>query len=153
MFFSIIIQPQIIRASEDLDGLSIQERKCRFHKENDGTELFQRYSLQRCMFECLHRIATKKCSCTPWNYPHQGGPDNVCGPYGNICWNQILTSGSLLAGCNCEDDCNQITYSFYTYDQDLKATDCVSHNNFMFFTVSNHKSILFDRTHPMSCSE
>ena len=35
-----------------------------------GLKIFKKYSREACILECSIKEATKRCGCSPWNYPH-----------------------------------------------------------------------------------
>ncbi len=86
---------------------------------------FREYGQNKCLFECLWIGASGRCGCVPWKYPQMsGGEDNVCDSMGNLCWDTIFNNGSYLTNCSCYNDCSQITYKYFTTQQELKASDC-----------------------------
>ena len=65
---------------------------CRFRKESSGLKLFSQYSQNACQFECQIEIATAKCGCVPWDYPHvsKKGLLQVCEGWGRYCFESVF---------------------------------------------------------------
>ncbi len=107
------VHPTEVEASENLRDIDIEDRGCRLAHETDGImEIFKEYSQADCQFECMLKMARKKCQCTPWNMPTiPGQPLTICDIYGNYCFDNIMSQLDLMEGCNCEIDCNIVKFT------------------------------------------
>ena len=89
--------------------LSEERRSCRFRHDIEGLKLFKQYSQSACQFECQIEMATKKCGCVPWDYPHlnTSGLSEVCEGWGRYCFENVLKdTNRRLANCKyCLPDC------------------------------------------------
>ena len=90
--------------------ISPTKRDCRFRNENQDMKLFNQYSQNGCMFECQIAMATKKCGCVPWDYPHlrKSGLSDVCDGWGKHCFEGVMKDATKrLANCkHCLPDCS-----------------------------------------------
>ncbi len=112
--------PQKTSASLDIASVSLAKRNCKFNDEEHDLELFSMYGHKKCIFDCLHQNAVKKCNCVPWNYPQFGkNASNICGMNGNYCFESQLKNGSALKTCNCQPLCTHTNYNFYNYVEKL----------------------------------
>ena len=89
--------------------LSEERRSCRFRHDIEGLKLFKQYSQAACQFECQIQMATEKCGCVPWDYPHlnTSGLSEVCEGWGRYCFEGVLKdTNRRLANCKyCLPDC------------------------------------------------
>ncbi len=149
---SIIIEPRILVSSGATIDVPIDKRKCRFPNERKPDQiLFKDYSHNGCIFECMWKQAKDHCLCIPWHYPHLDNGSKVrgvlshsfhsiawtrinisqvCDSYGNVCWSYMLRDGANLMKCECEFECEKITYSHYSHKNELKPEQCVSNLTF-----------------------
>ncbi len=67
------VYPSELISTESLKGIPIEKRNCLFENEGEGyIEMFKNYSQAGCQFECMAKLATSICRCTPWNTPFIG---------------------------------------------------------------------------------
>ena len=45
------------------------QRGCRLDEDTKDLDIFNVYTRVGCLFECKMKYSTKRCGCTPWNYP------------------------------------------------------------------------------------
>ena len=109
----IKVKPVGLKSNEDLRGLSLTERKCRFGDEvPDEMILFKNYSRQSCMFDCMFRFSLKECLCIPWSMPRPKSFDlDICTAYGNECFYSKMKNITYLGQqCQCLPGCNHVQY-------------------------------------------
>ncbi len=124
---SIVIHAEKLKSTDATRDIEIEKRNCYFNDEQDELKMFNQFSQKGCMFECLWQQALDRCGCVPWKYPRPDGISvNTCNPAGNYCWQFVLENGERLLNCSCPYDCIKTSYPYFTNQQELKATDCVS---------------------------
>lgn len=106
----IEVEPMEIAASEDLKGVPLDKRKCKFDDEIDGLKLFKSYSQSACQFEMKLRKGLETCKCVPWYIPTDlGSKYTICDPYGNVCFDLATKSSETFK--NCVPNCNLAQFS------------------------------------------
>ncbi len=121
------MEPKILSAQKSIEGVPVKKRNCRFPHEHDPERsIFKQYGHKSCLFECMWRQAKEFCECIPWSYPHFGNGSFMCDTFGNTCWHAKMMDGLAIMNCDCEFECNKITYSFYTNRHEFKPAECVS---------------------------
>ena len=124
--FSILISPNVLNSTSDVQHLPMSDRNCKFHNEATHSEIFSKYSHNGCMFECLISQAEKECSCIPWNLPSTKKESYICDPSGSSCFWSIMNQGGRILNCSCAVDCSQTNYDFYHHTQDIADDEFVS---------------------------
>ena len=66
---TFLIKPEAREIDESGKQLTELERNCRLDEDTDKLEIYNIYTRTACLFECKIKYATKRCQCTPWNYP------------------------------------------------------------------------------------
>ena len=135
-FFSIIVDPQLIRPSENIQALDLEQRNCGYPEDVHELKLFRNYTHKACLFECMYKGALKHCGCVPWNYPHHDKELNgsrVCNGLGNVCFANQMKNMSLLQPCQCHSDCVKTLYPFNVNQQKLEPEDCIGKEE-LFYT-------------------
>ena len=82
---TFLIEPtQYVTKDPDVAALPAERRGCRMREETEGLKLFGVYAQTSCIFECMLGVATRKCGCVPWDYPHlrTDGLERVCDAWG-----------------------------------------------------------------------
>ena len=141
--FSIVVTPRVLDSSDDVRSLLINERHCKFSDETDDSSLFQIYSHNGCLFECLWRQAQEACGCIPWKYPQLGDATQICDFVGNLCFRDIINEGARVLNCNCPVDCSKISYDYYIVKEELKPqVECsnVAQNGFLIEYLSTYQA-------------
>lgn len=111
-------------ASDQIDEMSLQRRKCRFYREAIGPN-FDVYTRTICETECRISAAVEACGCAPFFY-QVGGSHCTCILYStfdsyNISGNDIRQCNvdELIclsindwtkAKCQCPEECESITF-------------------------------------------
>ena len=140
--FSIVVTPRVLESNDDVRSLLISDRHCKFSDETDDSSLFQIYSHNGCLFECLWRQAQELCDCIPWKYPQLGDETQICDFVGNVCFRDILNEGARVLNCSCPVDCSKISYDYYIVKEELKPqVECsnTAHNGFLIEYLSKYQ--------------
>ncbi len=114
--------PEELVAAESLQGVPIEKRNCLFEDEGKGyIEFFANYSQAACQFECLAKMATSICRCTPWDTPfmHDEVGHIVCDIFGRTCYDLVMKQQYRSQGCNCPPDCRNIQYTVFTKEETI----------------------------------
>ena len=122
---SLVVTPQILESSDEIVDLPVERRSCKFITEPNTLGMFKTYAHKSCIFECMYKNAKDWCGCVPWSYPTFGNGSNLCDIYGNLCFAYQMTNGTHLTTCDCQNECNKISYTYFTNLQELKPSDCV----------------------------
>ncbi len=85
----ISVTPSQLETSDDVKQLPIGRRNCKFNDESEGLQIFNEYSKEACLFECLLLISYAKCKCVPWNYPMANLTMEICDYLGGFCFEQV----------------------------------------------------------------
>ncbi len=126
--YTITVTPSKYEVDLKLDDNDMTKLGCLSGKNHNLT-LYKDYSQSKCQFECNLRRATKKCGCTPWNYPHIDEEVPTCLEYKHACFvNALSLAQEDYEACDCPPACNRIHYG---YNIDTAHTDlyriCTSH--------------------------
>jgi len=54
------VTPQVLKSTDDVRYLKVEERGCKFMDEADESSLFSSYSHKGCLFECAFQRAMVK---------------------------------------------------------------------------------------------
>ena len=65
--------------------------------------LFSEYTQNNCQFECQPNIASEKCQCVPWDYPHLNATMSICDRFGRYCFMSFMANTTIFK--NCGEDC------------------------------------------------
>ena len=116
------VQALEVIPSDDLQGIPIQKRKCRFPDETDGLKIFKVYSRKACEFECRIKKAYKKCKCHPWYIPPTPSSRRhiLCELDGNFCFDTVMNSEEAFGECTCLPTCHHIEFPYVEYVKPLK---------------------------------
>ncbi len=120
-----MVAPQVLESTENIISVPLEKRHCRFVSESGNLDMFKDYGFKSCIFECMYKHAKDFCSCVPWNYPTFGNGSDTCDIMGNYCFLHQLKNGSNFDTCNCPNECNKVSYTYYTNLQKLEPSDCV----------------------------
>ena len=66
---TFLITPKAREIDKSGKELTESRRNCRLDEEVQALDIFNVYSMTACLLECKMKYATKRCGCTPWNYP------------------------------------------------------------------------------------
>ncbi|KAJ1527770.1 hypothetical protein ONE63_007725 [Megalurothrips usitatus] len=115
-----------VREIENEPGVrdtSTQQRKCRFHDENDLT-VYRFYSYSACITECRKQAQIKQCNCTTHLMPN-AKEEEICTLEGLMClyvhytnFSVLKTSWSRKEGlyCPCVPACTEPEYNIVTQE-------------------------------------
>ncbi len=123
--------PSELVPMESLLGIPVDKRNCLFKNEGDGyIEFFKVYSQAACQFECIAKLATSICRCTPWNIPFVGNSKShtICDLFGNTCYNAVLKQQYRKEDCNCPPDCGNVQYTVLTKEEEIHPREYCSGN-------------------------
>ena len=109
---TISIKPFKITTSNDLLTLNETKRNCRFHYENEKSELFKIYKQDSCVLECKIESIEQTCLCSPWQYPTLNNSLPICNGFDG-CYQGVMRDVDLEDKCysQCPIDCNMMRYS------------------------------------------
>ena len=107
----ITVTPTVYEANENLKSIPIEKRNCRFEFEN-SLKLFQNYSMDGCIFECLIESAFEGTNCIPWDYPHMNISQQTCKSGARFKFQALMRNGENQLKCEqqCMRECNSIEY-------------------------------------------
>lgn len=113
---TIMVTPRVLHTTDLAEKMSYEDRQCRSSSEAHiaGLKIFKKYSREACILECSLRESTKKCGCTPWNYPFlldDNQTANLCDVFGNYCFTQAMREITIKPPCDCPNDCSSFAYS------------------------------------------
>ena len=103
------IEPMEIVASNDLKGISVSKRQCRFDDETEDLTMLNNYTQSGCVFEHQMKEVFAKCQCVPWFIPTLETNYSICDVYGNKCYESVLKHSRELK--NCPPSCNLVQFS------------------------------------------
>ena len=66
---TFLITPKAREIDKSGKELTESQRNCRLEEEVEALDTFNVYTMTACLLECKMKYATKRCGCTPWNYP------------------------------------------------------------------------------------
>ena len=66
---TFLITPKAREIDKSGKKLTESQRNCRLEEEVEALDTFNVYTMTACLLECKMKYATKRCGCTPWNYP------------------------------------------------------------------------------------
>ncbi len=87
---TFLIAPSRVQTSLDIKSIDLDRRTCKFSDEVEGLKIFNEYTQNACMFECLLAQAIDKCICVPWNYPMFNLSVQVCDYQGVYCFEEVI---------------------------------------------------------------
>ena len=64
----VYITPNAREIDDSARELSEAQRGCRLSKDSQSLDIFNIYSQEACLLECLIKQAFQRCKCIPWNY-------------------------------------------------------------------------------------
>ena len=120
-------------SNNNIRGLDIGKRQCRFHDERENLEVANQYSTINCLFECSMNMAEDTCGCRPWDYPRpiklkmKSSNHRICDFFGSSCFNKMMKTDKTEEKCRkeCESDCEEIKYSLSVDRSPLESDDYV----------------------------
>ncbi len=86
---TFLITPSQVQTSPDIERIDLARRKCKFPDEIEGLKIFNEYTQNACMFECMLSQAADKCLCVPWNYPMFNLSVQTCDYQGVYCFEEV----------------------------------------------------------------
>ena len=111
-----MVTPSVLHTTDTAEKMPYKKRQCRASSEADiaGLKLFKKYSRDACILECSLRESTRRCGCTPWNFPfilEDSQRPNLCDVFGNYCFIQAMKKIIIQPPCDCPHDCKSFAYS------------------------------------------
>lgn len=113
----VLIKPVVIKASENIRAMDLQDRKCYFDNEF-RLKYFKHYTKYHCDMEVLSDTTFERCGCVPFNYIRNQSM-NICSIYEWFC--AIAASTVVLEGKgntefsqHCLPLCDSISYDVET---------------------------------------
>ena len=76
------------REIKSSQGLEVAQ--CYFPEEANHLQLSNIYTQNNCFLRCKLDMVLKKCDCLPWFVEYEGKEFNVCGLFGNKCYEQMM---------------------------------------------------------------
>ena len=126
-------------SNEDIRGLDIMKRQCKFADERQGLKIVNWYSRNNCLFECSMDLAQDTCGCRPWDYPREDkstrkqNSNRVCDFFGSSCFNKMMKKEYTEEQCRkkCTADCMEIKYSLSVDQSPLDSQEyiCINPKN------------------------
>jgi len=146
------VTPRFIESDDSVRSVDADRRPCKFSDETSSSRIFQKYSYNGCLFECLSKqaivsqngnlespqhwmymfILKEVCGCSPWKYPLTRSVSDVCDIFGILCFDEIYLNSQRLSNCTCDADCNQIDYDFYIFREEIKPEKVCSSPEYKF---------------------
>ena len=135
--YHLKITPQVHTTTQSFNELPLEDRGCKLRTEVSDRSLFNSYSEQGCIFECVLKVGTgnSKPNCTPWDYPLPHGMDDapLCTSYsdGKTFFNSLkgfetmMEDPEILDNCTheCMPNCEEVTYSYMLDTTYLEANE------------------------------
>ena len=120
-------------SNDDIRGLNIKKRQCRFHDEPQDLQVVKHYSTTNCLFECSMDAAEDICGCRPWDYPRPKSSNEntsnkrICDFFGSSCFNKMMKTDKIEVKCRkeCDSDCEEIKYSLSVDRSPIESQDYV----------------------------
>ena len=121
-------------SNDNIRGLDIKKRQCRFNDESKNLEILSNYSNTNCLFECSMNFAETICGCRPWDYPRlrplNSKPSRICDFFGSSCFNKMMKIDTTEEDCriSCDSDCEEVKYSLSVDRSPLESDDYICLN-------------------------
>ena len=109
----LIISAQALTADDDIR--SSPERSCLFRDERHsvlGKSLFQNYTHESCVYECLVGAAYKALDCAPWDVPFEfvSGETAICSGNQTVLFKLAMQENEKDCVASCPASCEEISY-------------------------------------------
>ena len=140
--FRVRITPGYTSSADGLqDGLTIEQRKCRYRDENEKMKIFSDYTRAGCRFECMLDNAYDVCKCIPWNYPYiVTGEMEICDMFGAACYEELMGQVFIGEQCDCPEDCDEVSYDKFETNKDLNVVElCADTTSWVYKYMRDRK--------------
>lgn len=127
----IYVRPVQVCSDEDVRDLDISVRKCRFLDEVPKESMFNFYTQDLCLYQCVLEKSAEVCQCIPWGYPRRDSNNNatrLCDSFGAACFEDRLKHfmGDDEA-CSCLPDCASVDFPFTKRETPLDTEEECNH--------------------------
>ena len=100
------------------DSKGLDYVKCYFSDEVKHLQLNNGYTQNNCLLKCKLDLVIKICDCLPWFVEYNGKEVDVCGLFGNKCYEQMMLSKNKFVEirdvnnppCGCYPNCQDTRY-------------------------------------------
>ena len=120
------------------------KRKCRFIDETKEDSMFEFYTQNLCIFQCMLKQSFEKCKCIPWGYPRWNGTENyVCDRFGSYCFEETMKYlKNNHDKCECLPDCDSVQFTYSEKEWPLNPEkECSFSSNLLIYLIQKQVNI------------
>lgn len=140
----LLIKPEQLSSDPSVRGLDLDKRKCRFMDEVKDGSLFEFYTQDLCIFQCMLRRSFEKCNCIPWGYPRWNGTSkDVCDRLGTYCFEETMKHlKNNHESCNCLPDCDSVQFTYSEKEWPLNPEkECSFSSNLLIYLIQKQINV------------